>query len=144
MPITFSRRVTSMEPGDFAVITRSGIRKVPECATLRPADEASEGHTVLLIGDLGSAQDPPERVEVVGDVALEAGGQGRGLAVDVTPLEAGPTLVLAIAYTAGTIESDCPGGARQIVQVTWAGGVQPHEGAAREAARDFNVSCPFG
>ncbi|MEM9664252.1 MAG: hypothetical protein AAF970_04910 [Bacteroidota bacterium] len=135
MPVTFSRRVTSMAPDDFVVITQSGARKTPLCATLRPANEASEGHTVLLIGDLGSAQDPPARVDVVGDLLLEADGHARGLTVDVTPLEAGPTLVLAIAYAAGMIGSDCPQATRQIVQVTWAGGVQPAQGAAPDAHR---------
>lgn len=135
MPVTFSRRVMSMHPSDFVVVTRSGVRKTPECATLRPADGALERHTVLLIGDLGGAQDPPVRVEVVGDVVLEAGGQGRGLEVIVTPLEAGPTLVLAMAYEAGTVESDCPTGTKQIVQVTWAGGVQPKVGATQEDHR---------
>lgn len=135
MPVTFSRRVISVDPSDFVVVTRSGVRKTPECATLRPADGASERHTVLLIGDLGGAQDPPVRVKVVGDVVLEAGGQGRGLEVSVTPLEAGPTLVLAIAYQAGTVESDCPTGTQQVVQVTWAGGVQPKDGATQEDHR---------
>jgi hypothetical protein len=135
MPVTFSRRVISVEPKDFVVVTRSGVRKTPECATLRPADRASERHTVLLIGDLGSVQDPPIRVKVVEDVALEAGGRGHGLEVEVTPLEAGPTLVLAIAYEAGTVESDCPTGTKQVVQVTWAGGVQPKYGATQEDHR---------
>lgn len=135
MPVTFSRRVVSMNPSDFVVVTRSGARKTPECATLRPADRAAERHTVLLIGDLGSAQDPPTRVKVVGDVLLEAGGRGHGLEVNVTPLEAGPTLVLAIAYAAGTVESDCPTGTQQVVQVTWAGGVQPKDGATQEDHR---------
>jgi hypothetical protein len=58
MPVTFSRRVMSVDPSDFVVVTRSGVRKTPACATLRPADGALERHTVLLIGDPGSAQDP--------------------------------------------------------------------------------------
>ncbi|MEO0560318.1 MAG: hypothetical protein AAF170_19290 [Bacteroidota bacterium] len=135
MPLTFSRRVTSMEPGDFLVTTESGVRKTPACATLRPADEASEGHTVLLIGDLGSAEDPPHRVEVVGDVMLEGDASGRGLEIEVTPLEDGPTLVLAIAYAAGAIESDCPAATQQVIQVTWAGGVRPDSGVTEEAHR---------
>jgi hypothetical protein len=135
MPVTFSRRVMSVEPSDFAVVTRSGVRKTPACATLRPADGALERQTVLLIGDLGSVQDPPGRVEVVGDVALDHGGQGRGLEVDVTPLEAGPTLVLAIAYAAGAVESDCPPATQQVIQVTWAGGVQPGDGSTQEDHR---------
>ncbi|MEL6615975.1 MAG: hypothetical protein AAFQ43_09565 [Bacteroidota bacterium] len=124
-----------MEAEDFTVVTQSGERKTPACATLRPANEASEGHTVLLIGDLGSVQNPPIRVEATGAVELEAGGTAQGLMVDVTPLEAGPTLVLAIAYDAGAIESDCPDETQQIVQVTWAGGVQPADGETPEAHR---------
>jgi hypothetical protein len=135
MPVTFSRRVMSMNPSDFVVVTRSGVRKTPDCATLRPADGASERHTVLLIGDLGGAQDPPVRVEVVGNVVLEAGGQGRGLKVNVTPLEDGSTLVLAIAYEAGKIDSDCRTGTQQVVQVTWTGGVTPKDGVSQEDHR---------
>ena len=135
MPVTFSRRVVSMQPSDFMVITQSGEEKTPDCATLRPADEASENHTVLLIGDLGSTQDPPARVEIVGDVALEADGQGKGLSVDVTPLEEGPTLLLAIAYANGMIDSDCPTSTQQLIQVTWAGGVRLAEGQTEEAHR---------
>ncbi|MEO0743582.1 MAG: hypothetical protein AAF089_18525 [Bacteroidota bacterium] len=135
MPVTFSRRVLSVDADDFAVVTESGARKTPGCATVRPADAASESHTVLLIGDLGTVEDPPVRVEVVGDLPLEAGGQGRGLTVEVTPLEAGPTLVLAIAYAAGTIASDCPASTQQIVQVTWAGGVERSDEAEEDAHR---------
>lgn len=145
MPVTFSRRVISMDPSDFVVVTRSGVRKKPDCATLRPADGVSERHTVLLIGDLGGGPDPPIRVEVVGEVVLEGGGRGRGLSVDVTPLEAGPTLVLAIAYQAGTVESDCPSGTRQVVQVSWAGGVQPGNGATQEDHRSmYRVATAAG
>ena len=145
MPVTFSRRVISMEPSDFVVVTRLGVRKTPDCATLRPADVTSERHTVLLMGDLGGAQDQPVRVEVVGDVVLEDGGQGRGLTVNVTPIEAGPTLVLAIAYVAEKIESDCPKSTQQVVQVTWSGGVQPKDRATREDHRTmYQVMTPQG
>lgn len=135
MPVTFSRRVTSIEPGDVLVTTESGMQKRPLCATLRPADEPSEGHTVLLIGDLGSAEDPPRRVEIVGNVMLEGGASARGLEAEVDPLEAGPTLVLAIAYEAHAIESDCPAATQQVIQVTWAGGVRPDDGITPETHR---------
>ncbi|MEO1077893.1 MAG: hypothetical protein AAFX41_18270, partial [Bacteroidota bacterium] len=38
MPVTFSRRVLSVDADDFAVVTESGARKTPRSATVRPAD----------------------------------------------------------------------------------------------------------
>ncbi len=138
MPITFSRRVTQEPaPAAFTVTTRSGVKKTPLCVTPRPANEASENHTLLLIGDLGSVDDPPAQVEVTGALALEAGGQAQGLSVEVTPLEAGPTLVLALGYAPGDLDSDCPKTTQQVVVVAWAGGVHLVGGATRETHRQM-------
>lgn len=124
MPVTFSRRVNEVRADAFTVITGSGARKTPSCATLAPADEVAERHTVLLVGDLGDAStDPPERVEVTGSLPLAGGADARGLEVEVTPLEEGPTLVLAFALPADA--SDCPASTVQVVVVVWAGGVTP-------------------
>lgn len=126
MPVTFSRRVTAVPAAAaFRVVTRSGASRTPACATLAPALNASERHTVLLGGDLGDEPgDPPVRLEIVGSLALEGGADARGLSADVVPLAAGPSLVLALRYDRGGIAgSACPAATERIVQVAWNGGV---------------------
>lgn len=141
MPVTFSRRVVgdenaTVDPGAFTVITRSGKRKKPDCATLRPAVEASENHTVLLVGDLGDGQsDPPLRVEITGALPLEGNADAKGLRVEVTPLEDGPTIVMALGFDADDIDSECPKDTKQIIMVVWAGGVTPAKGKTDEDHR---------
>lgn len=135
LPVIFTRRVVGrIEPSAFTVRTRSGALRHPACATRAPADAAFEGHTVLLIGELGAEPgDPPERVEVTGALSLEGGADGRGLAGPVIPLAAGPTLVLALGVRAGAVASDCPARARQVVVAVWAGGVRPAPGGDQAA-----------
>ena len=140
MPVTFSRRLSgTVPPASFAVVLRSGAKKTPLCATTAPANEASENHTVLLVGDLGGVDDPPVRVEVVADLWADgvagAVDNARGATVEVTPLLAGPTLVLAIAMTPGAIDSDCPPATTQLLMVTWSGGVVPDVDATQEMHR---------
>ena len=123
MPVTFSRRVVGTPASSsFRVVTRSGARREPACATLSPATGATERHTVLLGGDLGEdASDPPVRVEVSGPLMTE-GGDARGIVASVVPLSMGPSLVLALRY-ASIAGSACPASTLQVVQVTWNGGV---------------------
>lgn len=141
MPVTFSQRVQSAKPeaSAFLVTTRSGATHVPRCATLAPANDASERHTVLLMGKLGDdPADPPVRVDVVGSVPLDGGGDARGLSGKVTPLAAGPSLLLALRYLPAELPgTSCPPGpTRQIVQVTWSGGVSaPGGGDLTDAQR---------
>jgi len=150
MPVTFSRRLSgSVPPAAFAVVLRSGAKKTPLCATTAPANEASENHTVLLVGDLGGVDDPPLRVEVVADLWADGVGgavdNARGASVEVTPLPAGPTMVLAIAMTPGAITSDCPSATRQLVMVTWSGGVVPDVDANQEMHRlAYTVTTDVG
>lgn len=136
MPVTFSHRLSVQpDPRSFAVTTRSGATKMPLCANTAPARARSENHTVLLLGDLGSADDPPVRVSIVGPLAFETGASAEGASVAVTPLEAGPTLVLALGYRPQDIDTDCPAKTRQLVMVAWAGGVRPVAGTDQEAHR---------
>lgn len=54
--------------------------------------------TVLLVGEFGNAEaDPPVRVEIVGDILTsdEVALNFSGASVAVTPLSAGPTLIMA-------------------------------------------------
>ena len=77
-------RLENLDPSLFEVRVKSGARVTPDCATLTPAVDASEGHTILLIGELGSAEDPPVEASVVGSLPLEGGADAKGLSVEVS------------------------------------------------------------
>lgn len=136
MPVVLSHTVDpeSLQASDFQIVRRSGTVSTPDCVTLRPAQDPGELRTVLLIGEFGDApDDPPVSVHVVEDL-LSDGSTGhrvnfRGTRTQVTPLEAGPSLVLAEVVPDGewsmeTRGTACPSGIQQIVRVTWAGGVR--------------------
>jgi len=136
MPVVLSAVVDpeTLQAEDFRVITSSGSESTPHCVTLRPASDAGELRTVLMIGEFGDAgDDPPMQVRVVGDL-LSAGKVDeqvnfRGAEVQVTPLEAGPTLVSAEVvpdeiWSMESRGSACPANSRQVLRVTWAGGVR--------------------
>ena len=139
MPVIFSHEVdfTSLEPGDFKVIQSSGAVGEVTCLTLAPADDPGELRTVLLAGQFGDAEDQPATVEVTGHIlSLDGSLTFKGSKVAVTPLEAGPSLVLAesvpkeqwaigeegtnIPFGGG---SGCPEGTIQVVRATWDGGI---------------------
>lgn len=134
MPVVLSHTVDAetLEPEDFLIVTQSGAERTPMCVTLRPARDAGETRTVLLIGEFGNAgDDPPATVRVVDDLFSD-GVTGdrvnfRGAQTDVTPLDAGPSLVLA-EVVSGDGQSDCPDGMQQVIRVTWAGGVRRPDG----------------
>ena len=151
MPLVLSHTIdpASLQPEDFRVVTRSGAEHTPHCVTLRPASDAHELRTVLLIGELGDAEeDPPEQALVVSEL-LSDGDAGavvdfQDTRVEVTPLEAGPFLVLgqvvpngrwSVAPPTNDTEPEyrrgsvCPTGTEQVVRVTWAGGVRLPGGA---------------
>ena len=136
MPVVLSQTVDAetLQPGDFRIVTESGSERTPLCTTLRPAGDPGELRTVLLIGEFGNADDdPPAKVLVVGDL-LSDGEAGepvnfRGTETTVTPLDAGPSLVLAEVvpedrWSTESRGTACPEGARQVVRATWAGGVR--------------------
>ncbi|NNK90834.1 MAG: hypothetical protein HKO87_00225, partial [Acidimicrobiia bacterium] len=98
MPVVLSHRVdgATLEPSDFAVTTVGGAAMTPTCATLEPATEDDELQTVLLTGPLGSSDDPPAEVAVVGELLAIDGTVLTGIATDtVNTFETGPRLVLA-------------------------------------------------
>ncbi len=148
MPIVLSHTVDAetLQPEDFRIVTRSGAEHPPMCSTLFPAGDAGELRTVLLIGEFGdAANDPPVKVLVVGDL-LSDGVTGdpvnfRGTQTPVTPLDAGPSLVLAevVPEDGWSTEgrgSACPAGTQQVVRATWAGGVRlPNGGESGDAER---------
>lgn len=134
VPVTFSVQLdgATVSPEDFVVETATGARVTPDCATLAPAIEPLELRTVLLTGTFGTAGAQLRAVEVVG-VLDDLDGNGiTGLrSEDVTPLEDGPSLVLAERYlpTNPGIDGECPTGTAQVVQLVWGGGVTGPAGA---------------
>ncbi|MEL7510442.1 MAG: hypothetical protein AAFN42_24195, partial [Cyanobacteria bacterium J06554_1] len=120
------------------VTTASGDVGKLACVTLLPAIDPGELRTVLLVGDYGSAQsDPPVTVEIIGNLhSIDNTVNFKGALAEVTPLDSGPTLILAETLPKTTWrlgrESDGSGGSstgcptegvQQIVRVVWAGGV---------------------
>ncbi len=140
MPVVLSHTVDeqTLEAEDFRVFTRSGAGSTPLCVTLRPSVDEGERRTVLLIGEFGDAHDdPPAKVEVVGDLLSDGATGGpvsfRGTTIQVTPLDAGPSLVLAEVvppdeWSVSGRGSACPADTRQVIRATWAGGVRPPNG----------------
>ena len=127
-PVTFSVQLNqaSVAPEDFVVETATGEQVTPDCATLAPAVEPLELRTVLLVGTFGTPDAQPRAVEVVGTLDDLEGNPISGIrSDDVTPLEAGPGIVLAERYlpTQPGIDGECPEDTEQVVQLVWGGGV---------------------
>jgi hypothetical protein len=139
MPVIFSHEidVKTMQAGDFRVTTASGKIGKITCVTLAPANDKGELRTVLFAGHYGSIDDQPVKVEVIGNLlSLDGTLNFKGLSVDVTPLEDGPTMVWAEVVPAADWDlgqeatalkwggsSGAPEGTKQVVRVTWAGGI---------------------
>ncbi|MFZ4759175.1 MAG: hypothetical protein ACOYLX_13510 [Burkholderiaceae bacterium] len=150
MPVIFSHEVdiTTLEPGDFRITKASGAVGSITCLTLAPADDPGELRTALLAGEFGSAADQPVKVEITGNVlSLDRSVNFKGASVAVTPLEAGPSMVWAEIVPEGQWElgkqatalpwgggSRCPVGTKQVIRVTWNGGVTKPGG--RDSADD--------
>jgi hypothetical protein len=143
MPVIFSSEIdhTTMQAGDFEVTTAAGKTGQMHCVSLLPATDAGELRTVLLIGEFGDARgDPPAQVKMIGNLhSMDGTRNFRGASFGVTPLEAGPELVMAepISDTAvdmglgnwRTRGSSCPAtGVVQAIRVIWAGGVSLKSG----------------
>jgi hypothetical protein len=130
MPVVLSHRVdgATLEPSDFAVTTAGGAAMTPTCATLEPATDDDELQTVLLTGPLGSTDDPPAEVAVVGELLAIDGTVLTGIATDtINTFETGPRLVLARLDPA---DEQCASlGSSHEIQMTWEGGVTGPRGA---------------
>ncbi|MEM1177737.1 MAG: hypothetical protein AAGM22_05300 [Acidobacteriota bacterium] len=139
MPVVFSHEVdaSTMQAGDFKVLTRSGAVGEITCVTLAPAEDVGEARTALLAGRYGSAEDPPVSVEVVGHL-LSIDGQlnFRGAKAEAVALEDGPTLVWSevvpeteweLGKAASRVPfgggSGCPEETQLVVRATWNGGI---------------------
>ena len=138
MPVVFSHTLDpdTLQAEDFEVVTQSGDVRTPECVTLRPAQDPGELRTVLLIGEFGDSPDnPPVSVKVVGDLLSDGAPpvNFNGTRTNVTPLAAGPSMVLAepvpeSEWTRKTSSTSCPKGVKQVIRVTWDGGVRRPDG----------------
>ena len=139
MPVIFSHEidVKTMQAGDFRVTNASGQVGKLTCVTLAPADDKGELRTALLVGQFGNIDNQPVKVEIIGNLLSKHNTLNfKGASIDVILLEEGPTLILAeivpeeeweIGKPATPLPwgggSGCPEGTRQVVRVTWAGGV---------------------
>ena len=141
MPVVVSHRVdgATLEPSDFVVTTVGGAVMTPTCATLEPATEDDELQTVLLTGPLGSRDDLPAEVAVVGELLAIDGTVLTGIATDtINTFETGPRLVLARLDPAG---AQCASlGSSHEIQMTWEGGVTGPGGAEPGAAELARLS----
>jgi hypothetical protein len=152
MPVIFSHEIDpqTMQPGDFRITTASKSIGNIAWVTLAPADDQGESRTVLFAGHFGSIEDQPVKVEVIGNLLSRDGTLNfKGASVDVTPLEDGPTMIWAEVVPEEEWDlgkeatprlwgggSGAPEGTKQVVRVTWAGGVtKPGGGEVDEVER---------
>lgn len=141
MPVIFSHEVdtSTLQAGDFKVTRADGSTGSLVCVTPAPAADTGEVRTILLIGEYGSAENQPIRVDIVGNLlSIDGSMNFRGSSVSVTPIEDGPTLVYAeivpesqwelgkqqaARLRFGAPGDGCPESTQQVVRVVWAGGV---------------------
>ena len=153
MPVVLSHTVNpdSLQADDFRVVRESGAIDTPMCVTLRPAGDMGENRTVLLIGEFGNVDDdPPVKVMIVDDLFSDATDSPqanfRDTQVSVIPLDAGPEIILAAAvpkdvWSLSGRGTSCPTSTKQVVRVTWTGGVRlPNREELGEAQRSLYLS----
>ena len=148
LPVVFRQEIkpSSIDAADFELMTLSGKRLQPNCATLRPAAEENENRTILLVGELGSKDDPPVLLTIRDDLETEEGINLKGNSFNkIAPLSAGPTVVLVESLSDDEMEfSSEPGGVncpigmtKQQLRVTWNGGIT-------QAVSDGDIRFPHG
>lgn len=154
MPAVFSQELDpeTMDPSDFAVVSAQGDTFAVEAATFRPAQEAFELRTVLLIGNYGQYPDnEPTELLIVGDLKSRTGKQYQGQKVEATPLMKGPFISYAEyfhlddknPYIAKGNGCDCPRESTEVVvRAVWAGGVRDLDGEelGEEELNNFTVT----
>jgi hypothetical protein len=152
MPVVFSHELSpaSLQPSDFKVKTQSGEILDVDIVSFKPAIEAYELRTVLLIGELGSfPENEPVEVQIVGDLLTRSGQNYIGQKVEVTSLEQGPFLSYAeyfiiddaYPYLADGRGCDCPKeGTQTVVRTVWAGGVRALNGMELGDAERMNFT----
>jgi hypothetical protein len=162
MPVVFSHEIDieTLQAGDFRIVSESGTVGEITCVTPAPADDIGEIRTILIIGQYGSAEDQPASVEIVGNLlSIDSQLNFRGARTTVTALEEGPTLEWSevvpesqwdlgnpgTSFPGGGGDS-CPLGTKQVVRVTWAGGITKPGGAEIDDVerQAYQVTMSFG
>lgn len=158
MPVVFSHEInpTTLGASDFKIKTAKGKLMNVDVVTLRPAVEAFELRTVLLIGEFGNhPDDEPVEVSIIGDLFARSGQNFKGHKVSVTPLVKGPFLSYSeyfkldinYPYVAAGRGCDCPTEkTKMVVRTVWAGGVRALNGeelGAKEL-QNFSVQLQIG
>ena len=140
MPLVFSHEIdpATLNQQVFKITTQKGDRMNVAFATFKPAIEAFELRTILLIGKFGNAPDnEPKEVEIIGDLKTRDGQNLKGQKIMVTPLKDGPFISYAEYFSLANdypfIEKgagcDCPKTeTKTIVRTVWAGGVKALNG----------------
>ena len=140
MPVVFSQELepSTLDASDFKIKTNNGKSYKVDVVTLKPAVEAFELRTVLLVGDYGDAPDnEPLEVEIIGELLARSGQNFKGQKVAVTPLSEGPYLSYAEHFTLDDSYPfvkrgngcDCPKNkTTTVIRTVWAGGVRAMNG----------------
>lgn len=135
MPLVFSHEIdpTSLKASVFLITTEKGNKLNVAFATFKPAIEAFELRTILLIGEFGNAPDnEPKEIEIVGDLKTRDGQNLKGQKIKVSPLENGPFISYAeyfsldqgYPYREKDAGCDCPKNeTEKVIRIVWAGGV---------------------
>jgi hypothetical protein len=162
MPVVFSHEVDveTMQAGDFRVVAESGAVGNITCVTPAPADDFGETRTILIIGQYGSAEDQPASVEIVGNLlSKDRQLNFLGARTTVIALEEGPTMEWSEVVPESQWElgkpgtsfpggggDGCPAGTKQVVRVTWAGGItKPGGEEVDDVERQaYRVTMSFG
>ena len=141
MPVVFGTEIDidTLDTTDFEVARDSGAVGEVFCVTMFPSLDLGEVRTALLIGQYGSDEDPPVTVRIVDELVTSDGSRNlEGSEIEVTPLQDGPSIVLASMLTtderAASVAQEDPGScvnkpALQVLRVTWAGGITLPSGA---------------
>jgi hypothetical protein len=141
MPVVFGSEIDTdtLDTADFEVARDSGAVGEVMCVTMFPSLDLGEVRTALLIGQYGSDEDPPVTVRIVDElVTLDGSHNLEGSEIEVTPLQDGPSIVLASMLTADeraasvaqeNQDSCVTDPAVQMLRVTWAGGITLPSGA---------------
>lgn len=140
MPLVFSEEIdpATLNTNVFKITTQKGEKLGVAFATFKPAIEAFELRTILLIGEFGNAPDnEPAEVEIMGDLKTRDGQNLKGQKIKVTPLEDGPFISYAeyfsfdndYPYVEKGRGCDCPRTQTEtVVRTVWAGGVRAIDG----------------
>lgn len=158
MPVVFSQEIDmeTLDATDFEVTTADGEKHVPDDGTFKPANEAFELRTVLLVGEYGEYPDnEPASVKIVGNLLSRSGQNYKGQEVPVIGLAAGPVISYAEYFNLSEDYPfkkrgrgcDCPWQETfLVVRAVWSGGVRNLDGdqLGSAEANDLRVTMVQG